>query len=219
MSRWRMPASCAVASASATPTSNSITCRQVRFSARAHVVESAAIDVLRDEILTTIEGAGLVHGHDMRVLAERGECAHFAAESMTCLFAVERTQQELYCDGPRVKARVGGEVDLPMPPAAIADSIRYAPISVPGARAITRGDYMPRPSLVSGRFSAGHAGAGDLRLNPLLAIHGGEPRRTIGRATRSRRSAPTFQRSANTRIPSSDSPYSIVDSSQSSRGG
>ena len=45
--------------------------------------QSPAIDVLRDEILTTIEGAGLVHGHDMRVLAERGQRAHFSPESMT----------------------------------------------------------------------------------------------------------------------------------------
>jgi len=161
-------------------------------------------------------GAGLVHGHDMRVLAERGECAHFAPESMACLFAVERTQEELYCDGPRVKSRVRREVDLAH---STGGDRRFDPIR---ADQSSRGESHEAKRLYA---------VDELRYRPALQrvqtseeatrwwrfIAARRLERAWEQAQSKKRS--TFQRSAKTRMPPSESPYSIVDSSQSSRGG
>ena len=75
-----MPAACATARPSATPTSSSTLCRHVRFSRQRPRLERAAVDELRDEIRAAIDIPDIVHGEDVRMI-ERGEHAGFALEA------------------------------------------------------------------------------------------------------------------------------------------
>ena len=116
-SRWTMPAACAAARPSATPTRSSTPCRHVRRRCRCPRLERAAVDEFRDEIRPAVDIPDVVHREQVRMI-ERGEHAGFALEAGQPIgVRGEQRRQDLDRDVAS-ELRVARAVDLAHPAGA-----------------------------------------------------------------------------------------------------
>ena len=108
MSRCRIPASCAAARPSATPTHVS-TILPVAPVEPAPVAQRAAVHQLGDEVLTSLELVGVVHGEDVRMVQRRCEL-RFALEAAARRRVGDVSGQKLDRDRA-IQLRVGRAID------------------------------------------------------------------------------------------------------------